>query len=109
MSSSSTLSDTKLIMSAVADDESKESEPVAKICKPAPDFKATALMPDQQFADLSLSDYKGRWVVLFFYPLDFTFVCPTEIINFSECSDKFAEINTQVIGASIDSHFCVKL
>ena len=54
------------------------------VTQPAPDFKAKAVMPDCSFKDISLSDYKGKYVVLYFYPLDFTFVCPTEIIAFSE-------------------------
>ncbi|XP_031232874.1 peroxiredoxin-1 [Mastomys coucha] len=60
----------------------------AKIGYPAPNFKATAVMPDGQFKDISLSDYKGKYVVFFFYPLDFTFVCPTEIIAFSDRDPK---------------------
>lgn len=70
----------------------------------APDFKATAVI-DGEFKDISLSDYKGKWVYLFFYPLDFTFVCPTEIIAFSDANDKFKELNTQILGCSVDSHF----
>ena len=62
-------------------------------------------MPDKQFKDISLSDYRGKYVVLFFYPLDFTFVCPTEIIAFSDRADEFAALNTQVIAASCDSKF----
>ena len=54
------------------------------VSKPAPDFGAQAVMPDGSFQQLELSSYKGKYVVLFFYPLDFTFVCPTEIIAFSE-------------------------
>merc|ERR1712027_145352 len=54
---------------------------------------------------VTLDDFKGKWLVLFFYPLDFTFVCPTEIIAFSDAASKFEAINTQVIGASVDSHF----
>merc|ERR1711970_1047409 len=77
----------------------------ARIGKPAPDFTATAAMPDGSFKDISLSDYKGQWVVFFFYPLDFTFVCPTEIIAFSDRASEFAAIDTQVIGASVDSQF----
>lgn len=50
--------------------------------------------------------FLGKYVVLFFYPLDFTFVCPTEIISFSDRSDEFKKINCEVIGASVDSHFC---
>ncbi|KTG41714.1 hypothetical protein cypCar_00024396 [Cyprinus carpio] len=78
----------------------------AHIGKPAPDFTAKAVMPDGQFKDLSLSEYKGKYVVLFFYPLDFTFVCPTEIIAFSDAVEEFRKINCEVIGASVDSHFC---
>ncbi|EMP34082.1 Peroxiredoxin-1 [Chelonia mydas] len=78
----------------------------AFIGKPAPSFKATAVMPDGQFKDITLSDYKGKYVVFFFYPLDFTFVCPTEIIAFSDRADEFKKLNCQVIGASVDSHFC---
>jgi len=77
----------------------------ARIGKPAPDFKATTVMPDGSFQDVSLSDYKGKWVVFFFYPLDFTFVCPTEIIAFSDAAPQFEAIDTVVIGASVDSHF----
>ena len=75
------------------------------VAQSAPDFKAQAVMPDGSFKQISLSDYKGKYVVLFFYPLDFTFVCPTEIIAFSEAADKFAAKDTQLLGVSIDSHF----
>lgn len=70
----------------------------------APAFKAQAVV-NGQFKEVSLADYKGKNVVLFFYPLDFTFVCPTEILAFSDKVDEFAKRNTQVIGVSIDSHF----
>ncbi|XP_066255187.1 peroxiredoxin-1 [Euwallacea similis] len=72
--------------------------------KPAPDFKGTAVV-DGQFKEISLKDYKGQYVVLFFYPLDFTFVCPTEIIAFSDRNEEFKKIKTAVIGCSTDSHF----
>jgi len=75
------------------------------VSKPAPDFKEQAVMPDNTFAEISLSDYKGKFVVLFFYPLDFTFVCPSEIIAFDHRLKDFQSRNTQVIGVSIDSHF----
>jgi len=75
-----------------------------QIQKPAPQFKSMALV-DGQFKEISLSDYKGKYVVLFFYPLDFTFVCPTEIIAFSDAADQFRKINCEVIAASTDSHF----
>jgi len=73
--------------------------------KPAPDFTAQAVMEDGSFKEIKLSDYRGKYVVLFFYPLDFTFVCPTEIIAFSDRVEEFAKLNTQVIGVSVDSHF----
>lgn len=87
-------------------EEIKMSSGKAFIGKPAPDFTATAVMPDGQFKDIKLSDYKGKYVVFFFYPLDFTFVCPTEIIAYSDRADEFKKINCEIIGASVDSHFC---
>jgi len=75
-----------------------------RVQHPAPDFKGQAVV-DGQFKEVSLADYKGKYLVLFFYPLDFTFVCPTEIIAFSEAMDKFSELNTAVVGVSTDSHF----
>ena len=71
----------------------------------APEFKAQAVMPDGSFHELNLSDFREKYVVLFFYPLDFTFVCPTEIIAFSDRITEFQERNVQVIGVSVDSHF----
>ncbi len=74
--------------------------------KKAPDFKADAVMPDGSFKQVSLADYKGKnQVLLFFYPLDFTFVCPTEIIAFSERNAEFRELGVQVLGCSVDSKF----
>ena len=75
------------------------------VTKPAPDFTAQAVMPDNSFAELKLSSYQGKYVVLFFYPLDFTFVCPSEIIAFDKAVAKFRAKNTEVIGVSVDSHF----
>jgi peroxiredoxin (alkyl hydroperoxide reductase subunit C) len=75
------------------------------VTKPAPDFKAQAVMPDNSFKEISLSDYKGKYVVLFFYPLDFTFVCPSEIIAFGHRIEEFKERGVEVIGVSVDSHF----
>jgi len=75
------------------------------VTKAAPDFTAQAVMPDNSFAELKLSSYRGKYVVLFFYPLDFTFVCPSEIIAFNKALDKFKAKNTEVIGVSVDSHF----
>ncbi len=77
-----------------------------QIQKPAPDFTATAVMPDGSFNEkFSLSDYKGKYVLLFFYPLDFTFVCPSEILAFDKRLDEFKQRNCEVIGVSVDSHF----
>ncbi|EHH59256.1 hypothetical protein EGM_09324 [Macaca fascicularis] len=76
----------------------------ARIGKPAPDFKATAVV-DGAFKEVKLSDYKGKYVVLFFYPLDFTFVCPTEIITFSDHAEDFCKLGCQVLGISVDSQF----
>ena len=73
--------------------------------KEAPDFKAQAVMADGSFKEISLSDYRGQYVLLFFYPLDFTFVCPTEIIAFSDRVEEFSKLGVQVLGCSIDSHF----
>ena len=72
--------------------------------KAAPKFKGTAVIKGQ-FKEISLDDYKGKYVVLFFYPLDFTFVCPTEIIAFNDRAEEFEAINTAVIACSTDSHF----
>lgn len=77
----------------------------ALVTREAPDFAAQAVMPDNTFAELKLSAYRGKYVVLFFYPLDFTFVCPSEIIAFDKMIEKFTEKNCQVIGASVDSHY----
>ncbi len=73
-----------------------------KVGDPAPDFAVEALV-DGQFKTVSLADYKGQWVLLYFYPLDFTFVCPTEIIAFNDAVGDFAERNCAVLVASTDS------
>ncbi len=75
------------------------------VTKVAPDFKAQAVMPDDSFRELTLSEFRGRYVLLFFYPLDFTFVCPSEIIAFDKALVEFTLRNTEVIGVSVDSHF----
>lgn len=77
---------------------------VPQIGQPAPSFSTTALV-DGKFKEISLSDYKGKYVVLFFYPADFTFVCPTEIIAFSDSYAEFKKLNVEVLGCSTDSHF----
>lgn len=77
----------------------------AFVTQPAPDFKATALVDGQFQSDFSLSQFKGKKVVLFFYPLDFTFVCPTEILAFSDAKAEFDARNAVLVGCSVDSHF----
>ncbi len=75
------------------------------VAQQAPSFSADAVMPDGQFKKVSLDDYQGKSVLLFFWPLDFTFVCPTEIIAFSDREADFAALGVQILGVSIDSHF----
>ena len=76
------------------------------VTKEAPDFTAPAVMPDGTIkGDFKLSSLRGQYVSLFFYPLDFTFVCPTELIAYSQRIDAFKKRDTQVIGVSIDSQF----
>jgi alkyl hydroperoxide reductase subunit AhpC len=70
----------------------------------APNFEQAALVNGQE-QTISLDTYKGKWKVLFFYPLDFTFVCPTEIIAYSDAAAEFEKINTQLIACSVDSFF----
>lgn len=73
-----------------------------QVGRPAPKFKAEALVGDQ-FKEISSEDYKGKWLVLFFYPLDFTFVCPTEILEFSKRADEFKALGAEIVGGSVDS------
>ena len=76
------------------------------VTKPAPDFVAQAVMGDGSIkADFKLSDLRGKYVVLFFWPLDFTFVCPTEIIAHDKRAAKFRERGVELVGVSIDSQF----
>ena len=75
------------------------------VTQPAPDFTAQAVMPDGSFQEISLSQYQGKHVLLFFYPLDFTFVCPTEIIAFSDAAKEFEALGVQLLSCSVDSHF----
>ena len=70
----------------------------------APEFAATAII-NQEFYRISLSQYKGKYVILLFYPLDFTFVCPTEITAFSDRYNEFSSLNTEILGISVDSEF----
>lgn len=74
------------------------------VTQPAPDFTSMAVV-HKQFKQISLSSYRGKYVVLFFWPLDFTFVCPTEIVAFSDAYPHFQERGTEVLGVSVDSHY----
>jgi alkyl hydroperoxide reductase subunit AhpC len=76
----------------------------AQVQKEAPDFTATAVV-NEEFKTIKLSDYRGKYVVLFFYPLDFTFVCPTEIVAFNDRLKEFHDRGAEVIGCSIDSQY----
>src|SRR5215510_1823854 len=76
----------------------------AFVSAPAPDFSADAYA-NGEFKKVSLADFKGKKIVLFFYPLDFTFVCPTEILAFSDNIEEFKKRNTEVLGVSVYSQF----
>ena len=75
-----------------------------QVGKAAPDFELEAVV-GTEFQNVKLSDYRGKWVVLFFYPLDFTFVCPTEIKAFSKQVKDFEEAGAVILGGSVDSKF----
>lgn len=75
-----------------------------KVTQKAPDFAGTAVV-NGQFKEIKLDDYIGKYLVLFFYPLDFTFVCPTELIAFSDRIKEFKDLDCNVVGVSTDSHF----
>jgi alkyl hydroperoxide reductase subunit AhpC len=78
----------------------------ATIGKVAPHFKANSwVSATGEFKELSLDHFKNKWLLLFFYPLYFTFVCPTEIVEFSKQAAEFRKYNCEVVGCSIDSHF----
>ena len=74
---------------------------------PAPNFELEGYFKGQ-FVKYKLSEYRGKWVILLFYPLDFTFVCPTEVLNFSASAEKFTKLNCQVFGISVDSMYVHK-
>lgn len=75
-----------------------------RVSQKAPNFVMASTKNMETLAEpVHLSDYKGKWLVLFFYPLDFTFVCPTEILGFHKRIDEFRRLNTEVLGASVDS------
>nr|YP_010619682.1 2-Cys peroxiredoxin [Tayloriella tenebrosa]WAX03695.1 2-Cys peroxiredoxin [Tayloriella tenebrosa] len=71
----------------------------------APSFSATAVH-EQEFKEVSLSDYLGKYLILLFYPLDFTFVCPTEIMAFSDMYDQIKSLDAEILGISVDSEYC---
>jgi peroxiredoxin (alkyl hydroperoxide reductase subunit C) len=75
------------------------------VTKEAPDFTAQAVMPDNSMAELNLASYRGKYVLLFFYPLDFTFVCPSEILAFDRALEQFKEKNCEILGVSVDSQY----
>jgi peroxiredoxin (alkyl hydroperoxide reductase subunit C) len=72
--------------------------------KQAPDFELEGFF-NGKFDTYKLSDYRGQWVILLFYPLDFTFVCPTEVLNFSDAGEQFANLNCRIFGISVDSKY----
>lgn len=76
---------------------------VAQVQKPAPEFDAPGVIDGQIVEHIKLSDYRGKYVVLFWYPMDFTFVCPTEIIAFNDAYEEFQSLDCQLIAASCDS------
>lgn len=80
----------------------------AQVGQPAPEFTLDGVVgtePGKEFSTISLSDYSGKWLVLFFYPLDFTLVCPTEIKGFNEALPQFKKLGAEVLGVSVDSKF----
>ncbi|KAL6067299.1 Peroxiredoxin-4 [Balamuthia mandrillaris] len=82
----------------------KAERRLVAVGKPAPFFEADAVL-GEEFTAIRLSDFRGKYLVLFFYPLDFTFVCPTEILAFSDRIDEFRQLNCQVVGVSVDSKY----
>ena len=85
-----------------------ECEQGLQVGQKVQDFSAQALAADGSFKEVKLSDYKGKWLVLFFYPLDFTFVCPTEIQGFNKNYNEFKKLNAEVLAASTDSVYSHK-
>merc|ERR1711910_79844 len=76
----------------------------ALISKPAPFWEGTAVIKGSM-KEIKLTDFRGKYLVFFFYPLDFTFVCPTEILAFNDRLEEFRALNTEVVACSVDSHF----
>lgn len=77
---------------------------VAQVQCQAPNFSGMAVV-NGQFKQISLEDFAGKYLVLFFYPLDFTFVCPTEVIAFNDRANEFKQLNAELVAVSVDSHF----
>jgi peroxiredoxin (alkyl hydroperoxide reductase subunit C) len=85
----------------------EEVSMMSLVGKPAPDFELEGYF-NGQFSRYKLSDYRKKWVLLLFYPLDFTFVCPTEVLNFSSAAEKFTKLDCQIFGISVDSVYVHK-
>ena len=79
-----------------------------RICDSIPTLKAQALLPNGKFEALDLTSYRGKWLVVFFYPLDFTFVCPTEIHGFNDHYEQFKKLGAEVVAVSTDSVYSHK-
>ncbi len=76
------------------------------VTKIAPFFKGKVFEgTTKQFKEVSLNDFKGKYLLLFFYPLDFTFVCPTEIVELNKLKEEFSRRNCEILCCSTDSHF----
>ncbi len=84
----------------------REAPAIAKVGMPSPGFSLEGVVgttPGKEFRTVSLADFRGKWLVFFFYPADFTFICPTEIKGFNSALEKFKELGAEVVGASTDS------
>ena len=84
----------------------RETPAIAKVGMPSPGFSLEGVVgttPGKEFRTVSLADFRGKWLVFFFYPADFTFICPTEIKGFNSALEKFKELGAEVVGASTDS------
>ena len=91
-------------MSTAEGTATEKTVTLAKVGQPAPDFNMPSTKNMKTLDEnVKLSDYKGKWLILMFYPLDFTFVCPTELIHFSDRLDEFEGVGAEVVGVSTDS------
>lgn len=79
-----------------------------QIGKPAPDFNNIMAYQNGDFTTISMKDFKKSWIILFFYPRDFTFICPTEIKGFAKMEKEFNDLNCKIVAASTDSHWAHK-